>query len=164
MKSQPANKSATWTQLPTFRVTGLGPCSQPSGPVGSGPGGRWTCGHGPRTHLLVLPIVAGDCPMSSLSLNGLPIRADQHRRHQAKGAKAWRVGRPPLSAGTFPQATGVEPTCPPAVVAASLLMSPPTPTYNWEDRDCFRLVYPYPGSPGPSTGQRGTQRWLSSAC
>lgn len=66
--------------------------------------------------------------MSSLSLNGLPIRADQHGRHQAKGAKAWKVGRHPLGAGTFPQATGVEPTCPPAVVAASLLcLHPPPP-------------------------------------
>lgn len=45
----------------------------------------------PCTHLLVLPIVAGDSPMSSLSLNRLPIRADQDRRHQAKRAKAWRV-------------------------------------------------------------------------
>ena len=45
--------------------------------------------------ILVLPIVAGDCAMSSLSFNGLPIRADQHGRHQTKGAKAWRAGRPP---------------------------------------------------------------------
>lgn len=49
-------------------------------------------------YLLVLSVMAGDCPMSSLSLNCLPIRADQHRRHQTEGAKAWGMGRLPLRA------------------------------------------------------------------
>lgn len=68
-------------QLPSSRLPGPGPCSQHSRPLGSGPLTSYT-------HLLVLPIMAGDCPMSSLSLNGLPIRTDQHRCHQTKGAKA----------------------------------------------------------------------------
>lgn len=34
-----------------------------------------------RLAFLELLIVAGDHPMSSLSLNGLPIQADQHRCH-----------------------------------------------------------------------------------
>ena len=63
--------------------------------MGLGSRDRRAHSHRPGTHLLVLPIVAGDCAMSSLSLNGLPIRADQHGRHQTKGAKAWRAGRPP---------------------------------------------------------------------
>lgn len=67
-------------QLPTSRLTGLGLSSQPSGPVDRG--------HTPYTHLLVLPIMARDRPVSSFSLDGLPIRADQHGRHQAKGTKA----------------------------------------------------------------------------
>ena len=86
------------------RLTGPGPRAQPSGPVGLGSGHRRARSHRPGTHLLVLPIVAGNRAMSSLSLNGLPIRADQHGRHQTKGAKAWRAGRPPqcqhLSSGT----------------------------------------------------------------
>lgn len=49
-------------------------------------------------YLLVLSVMAGDCPMSSLSLNCLPIRADQHRCHQTEGAKAWGLGRFPLRA------------------------------------------------------------------
>ena len=95
MKSRAANEKAPWTQLPPSRLTGPGPCSPPSGPAGSSSRDGRARAHCPGTHLLVLPIVAGDRAMSSLSLNGLPIRADQHRRHQTKGAKAWRAGRPP---------------------------------------------------------------------
>lgn len=35
-----------------------------------------------RTHLLVLPVVAGDSAMGCLSLDGLPIRTHQDRGHQ----------------------------------------------------------------------------------
>lgn len=83
-RAEPGNEGATWTELPIPKLTGPGPSCQ----LVLGPSGRWACGHGPHTHLLVLPIVAGDRPMSSLSLDGLPIWADQHGRHQAKGAKA----------------------------------------------------------------------------
>lgn len=76
------------TQLPAPGLTGQNhPPSLPRQWVLSR-WGRRTVTTVPTTHLLVFPIMAGDRSMSSLSLNGLPIRADQHRRHQAKGAKA----------------------------------------------------------------------------
>lgn len=81
LRAKEPTKGATWRQLPTpTRLTGPGPPSQPV----------W---HAPRAYLLVLPIVARDCPVSSLSLDGLSVGADQHGCHQAQGAKAWRVGR-----------------------------------------------------------------------
>lgn len=51
--------------------------------------GQWALDLEVHTYLLVLSVMAGDGPMGGLSLNCLPIRTDQHRRHQAEGAKAW---------------------------------------------------------------------------
>lgn len=47
------------------------------------------CSPAQHTHLLVLPVVAGDGAMGSLGLNGLPVRTHQDRGHQPQGAEAY---------------------------------------------------------------------------
>lgn len=44
----------------------------------------------PGPHPLVFAVVSGDGPMSSFSLDSLPVRAHQHRCHESQRTETWR--------------------------------------------------------------------------